>query len=103
INHTKETCLSIYSGSGHFKYMKPFEFPSGPRVLFGAHSIDQLGTLAKEFGAGRVLLVTDAGIRKAGHADRAIQSLKAGSFEVFVFDAVDENPTTGHVNAGFQF
>ncbi len=83
--------------------MKPFEFPSSPRVLFGANTMDQLGSLAKEFGAGRVLLVTDVGIRKAGHAERAIRSLETSSLEVFVFDAVDENPTTRHVDAGVQF
>ena len=95
--------MSIYSGNGHFKHMKPFEFPSGPRLLFGANTIDQLGSLAKEFSAGRVLIVTDPGIRKAGHAERAIASLQQSSIDVLVFDGVDENPSTGHVNAGVQF
>ena len=44
--------------------------------------------------APRVLLVTDPGLRAAGHPERAVKSLREGGLEVFVFDAVEENPTT---------
>lgn len=80
-----------------------FEFSPGPRVLFGPNTIDQLGSLALELDTHRALLVTDPGLRKAGHADRAIHSLQRSSIEAFVFDSIDENPTTRHVNAGVEF
>jgi alcohol dehydrogenase len=46
-----------------------------------------------------VLLVTDAGIVAAGHAERARRALEAAGVEVAVFDQVRENPTTRDVDA----
>jgi alcohol dehydrogenase len=40
------------------------------------------------------LLVTDAGVHRAGHAARAEELLKASGLDVSVFDGVIENPTT---------
>ena len=60
------------------------------RVVFGAGSLDRLGELAVSLGGHRVLLVTDAGIVRAGHAARAVSRLKAAGLEVTVFDAVRE-------------
>jgi len=67
------------------------------RVVFGAGSLDRLGELAASLGGHRVLLVTDAGIVRAGHAARAVSRLKAAGLEVTVFDAVRENPTVEHL------
>jgi len=72
------------------------------RVEFGAGSLDRLGSLAKELDGHRVLLVTDAGIRAAGHVDRAVGALRGEGIEVAVFDGVEENPTTRHVDEGAQ-
>ncbi len=36
----------------------------------------------------------------AGHAERALKSLRASGIEAFLFDGVAENPTTDHVAAG---
>ena len=51
----------------------------------------------------RVLLVTDPGIRAAGHVDRALEACSQQRLETFVFDGVEENPTTEHVQAGCAF
>src|SRR5207302_3637437 len=59
--------------------------------------------LARELGESHVLLVTDPGIKAAGHPQRAIESLREAGLEVFVFDAVEQNPTTRHVEAGLEF
>lgn len=83
--------------------MQPFDFESSTRTVFGDNTIDQLGYLAKELGGHRVLLVTDSGIKTSGHLDRALQSLKQQSLDVFVFDRVEENPTTRHVEDGLHF
>jgi alcohol dehydrogenase len=45
-----------------------------------------------------VLLVTDPGLRKAGHEDRCRQYLSDAGLDVFVFDEVRENPTTRDVD-----
>ena len=42
------------------------------RLIFGAGSIGRVGQLARELGGKRVLIVTDAGIVKAGHAGKVI-------------------------------
>ncbi len=84
-----------------------FELPtvlshSRTRVLFGPGKLAELGALAKREGAGRVLLVTDPGIVRAGHVERATRSLEDAALAVAVFDGVAENPTTQHVDAGVQ-
>ena len=64
-------------------------------MVFGAGTLARLGELARELGGTRVLLVTDPGLEEAGHPQRAMASLREAGLEVFVFDGVEENPTTG--------
>jgi alcohol dehydrogenase len=45
-------------------------------------------------------LVTDPGLEKAGHPQRALASLEGAGLHVAVFDGVEENPTTRHVEDG---
>ncbi len=73
---------------------------SRPRVLFGAGTLEQVGAQAKSEGGLRVLLVTDPGIERAGHVERAVRSLSDAGMIVTVFNGVEENPTTKHVDAG---
>ena len=72
------------------------------RLVFGAGEVDRLGELAAQLGASRVLVVTDPGIRGAGHVDRALASLEAAGIVSVVFDGVDANPSSVHVEAGRQ-
>jgi alcohol dehydrogenase len=76
-----------------------FDFSPRTRVVYGLNSIDRLGALARELGATRALLVTDAGIVAAGHAEHARRALDAVGVAVWVFDRVRENPTTRDVEA----
>jgi alcohol dehydrogenase len=82
--------------------LPPFDYRPLSRVVFGAGSLRQLGALARELGGHRVLLVTDPGLWAAGHPQRALASLRDASLEAFVFDAVEENPTERHVQAGLE-
>lgn len=71
------------------------------RLYFGAGELGRLGALARELGGGpRVLVVTDPGVRAAGHVERAVRELQSAGLAVAVFDEVEENPTTRHVEAG---
>jgi alcohol dehydrogenase len=79
-----------------------FDYDPLSRVVFGAGTLTQLGELARELGGTRVLLITDPGLEAAGHPQRALQSLLSAGLEAFVFDAVEENPTTRHVEAGLE-
>ena len=74
--------------------LRAFDFPSPTQLITGAGSVEQVGQLARELGAKRVLLVTDAGIVTAGHASRVQASLEAAGLVTTFFDKVRENPTT---------
>lgn len=74
-----------------------FDYQPRTRLLFGVDAVEQVGELARELGARRVLLVTDPGIVKAGHAPRVEQLLRKAGLETSVFDRVHENPTTADV------
>jgi alcohol dehydrogenase len=71
-----------------------FDFAPRTRIVFGAGRLDRLGELARQYGATRVLVATDAGIARAGHLGRAEESLRAAGVWHVVFDRVVENPTT---------
>lgn len=67
------------------------------RIVSGAGEIDRLGELARAVGGKRALLVTDRGLRRAGHVDRARTALERAAVAVVVHDRVEQNPTTRHV------
>jgi alcohol dehydrogenase len=75
---------------------------SGYRLVFGPGSLGRVGELAREIGGSRVLIVTDSGVRDAGHVDRALDSLRSAGAEPFVHDRVEVNPTTRHVGEGVE-
>jgi alcohol dehydrogenase len=80
--------------------MRPFDFQPRTRVIFGAGTIGQLGTLAAELGFGRTLLVSDAGIVSAGIAGQAAKTLEAGGVEPILFADFDANPDERMIEAG---
>ena len=73
-----------------------FSFPT--RMVFGAGALLQLPALVKEQGAQKVLLITDAGLVKAGLADRVLSTLK-GHVKTICFDGVEPNPTEACMEA----
>ncbi len=73
------------------------------KVEHGAGSLARLGELVAELDGHRAMIVTDPGIRAAGHVDRALEAFGGTSIETCVFDGVEENPTTEHVDAGTRF
>jgi alcohol dehydrogenase len=74
------------------------DFAVRTRIVAGAGCVDALGGLVRECGGGRALVVTDAGIVRAGHVERGLRSLRAAGVHASVFDAVHENPTTDDVD-----
>jgi alcohol dehydrogenase len=82
--------------------MIPFDFQSPTRIIFGPGKIVELGQVAIALGGRRALIVSDPGIVAAGHTPRGVASLEAAGLAVLLFDGVEENPTTEHVNAGLN-
>ncbi len=80
----------------------PFDFDPRTRVVFGAGTADRLGELSREIGGSRVLVVSDEGIVRAGHVDRAVARLNEAGIESVVFTGVQPNPTTEDVDRGLS-
>ena len=80
--------------------MIPFDFNCPTRIVFGPGTLNEVGAIAAGLGAKRVLVVSDRGIVAVGHTSRGIQSLERTGLVVTLFDGVEENPTTTHVDRG---
>jgi alcohol dehydrogenase len=80
--------------------LRPFDFELRTRVVFGPASLDRLGTLARELGFARTLIVADRGIAASGMVDRAAALLDAAGIASFRFHDFDANPDTRMIEAG---
>ena len=72
--------------------MKAFTFQAPPNILFEAGASKKLAELVAGYGAKRVLLVTDKGVRNAGLTKNAEAGLVAGGCELTVFEDVEADP-----------
>ncbi len=75
-----------------------FDHRPRTRLVFGNNAVEQSGELCREYGATKVLLVTDPGLVKAGHAEHVIASLNKAGVPFALYDQVRENPTTKDVD-----
>lgn len=83
--------------------MEPFDFQIRTRVVFGEGRFEELGTLARELGFGRTLLVADRGLVAAGYVTRAVAQLAHAGVEAFAFHDFEANPDSAMVEAGRVF
>ncbi|MBI4582550.1 MAG: iron-containing alcohol dehydrogenase [Planctomycetes bacterium] len=82
--------------------LPPFDFQPLTRVVFGAGILASLGEIARELGFRRTLVVSDRGVGRAGHTARGLKVLERAGIEAALFDGVEENPTTLHVELGLE-
>ncbi len=75
-----------------------WSFPT--TIVFGNGSISALADHVKRVGGKRALVVCDAGVVKAGIAERVTKELENGGIAVAVFDGVDPNPVEKNIFAG---
>ncbi|MFD0690416.1 hydroxyacid-oxoacid transhydrogenase [Actinomadura fibrosa] len=64
-----------------------------PQLKFGAGAADEIGYDLAQYGARRVLVVTDPGVAATGGPQRVADAMKAYGIEADVFDAVRVEPT----------
>ncbi len=69
-------------------------------VRYGPGRLADLGEVARSLGGTRALVVTDAGVERAGHAAAARESLAAAGLETDTFSGFEPNPTSGQIAAG---
>jgi alcohol dehydrogenase len=77
-----------------------FDFTLRTRLVFGPGSLGRLGTLARELGFRRTLLVADPGLCATDHVARAQRVLEDAGIAVSAFHAFDANPDSAMVAAG---
>lgn len=77
-----------------------FSFPN--KIVFGNGAINTLNAQLSEFSPGKVLLVTDNGIRQAGLADQVTKRLEAAQIDYAAFDGVHGNPIEADVFDGVK-
>jgi len=71
-----------------------------PEFLFGTGAIDLVASYARNFGARRILIVSDPGVVAAGWVDRVTGVLEADGLEYVLFTDVSPNPRDTEVMAG---
>jgi alcohol dehydrogenase class IV len=74
-----------------------------PEIVYGPGALQLAGQHAVNFGASRVLIVTDPGIIQAGWSAKVEASLKAEGVAYAVFSDVTPNPKDHEVMAGAEF
>ena len=71
-----------------------------PEIVYGVGALDLAGRHASNFGATKVLIVTDTGVINAGWTRNVENSLRESAIPYAVFSDVTENPKDHEVMAG---
>ncbi len=74
-----------------------------PEIVYGPGALQLAGRHALNFGASKVLIVTDPGVQEAGWAANVEASLRAESIPYALFNGVTSNPKDYEVMAGAQY
>jgi 4-hydroxybutyrate dehydrogenase len=77
-----------------------WSFPT--TIVFGAGAASVVADHVKRAGGTRALVVCDAGVVKAGIAQKILGFLKAGGIEATLFDKVDPNPVEKNITDGVK-
>lgn len=73
-----------------------------PEIVYGQGAIHLSGRHASNFGASKVLIVTDPGVRNAGWTSQVEKSLRESGISYTVFDQVTQNPKDHEVMKGVE-
>jgi len=74
-----------------------------PEFLFGPGALDLVSQYARNFGANKVLVVTDSGVISAGWAGKVMEALDSAGIPGVIFSDVTPNPRSEEVMAGVEF
>lgn len=75
------------------------EYTQVAPVSFGEGAIVEIADKVKRFGANKVILLFDGGVKASGMADHVVKLLKDGKLTVATFDDVKPDPTDAQVEA----
>jgi len=71
-----------------------------PEFVFGVGALDLTGQYARNYGARKVLIVSDAGVMRAGWTQKVSESLESVDIDHVLFAKVSPNPRAQEVMAG---
>jgi alcohol dehydrogenase class IV len=71
-----------------------------PEFIIGPNALCSTGSYVRQFGAKKVLVVTDKGVREAGWTKKVERSIQDERLETIVFDRISSNPREDEVMAG---
>ena len=74
-----------------------------PEFVFGPGALALCGRYARNFGAAKVLIVTDPGVTRAGITDRIRKELSDAHISAVIYDNISPNPKSEEVMAGADF
>jgi alcohol dehydrogenase len=80
-----------------------FSFDLRTQVLFGESRFGEIGTVTKNLGFTRALLVSDAGLQSTGYPGQAVTLLAEAGIATHAFHDFSPNPDTDMVEAGRVF
>ena len=83
--------------------IEPFASRPAPKLVFGPGTLKELPTWVRDVGGSSVLLVTDRGLARAGHVERAQRLLESAGLPVAIFADAKENPTEADAAACCAF
>lgn len=70
-----------------------YQFYVNSDIVFGRDSVKELPGILKGYGAKKVMVVYDAGVKAAGIAEQVLAMVKVTNIPYVVFDGVIPNPT----------
>jgi alcohol dehydrogenase class IV len=77
-----------------------YNFPKD--IYFGWGESGKTGEFAVDLGCGRVLIVTDEGVIKAGLLKSIVESLESSNIAYEIFSQIQPNPTDENVISGLE-
>ena len=74
-----------------------------PPLKFGAGAADEIGFDLSQYGAKRILLITDPGMQQTGLPDRIADNIRRYGMTVEIFDGVHVEPTDDSMNKAVEY
>lgn len=81
--------------------MSTYSLLNAGRIVAGPDSIEQIAEIVKDYGASRVLIISDKGVARAGLIERPKALLEAASIAVTILDDTPPEPEVEQANAIF--
>lgn len=92
-------CSTIQLGIKFIDYFLGYRMPE---YTFGKGALEKLPQILKEKDAGKVLVVTEAGLVELGFAKRLTDLLDEAGIEYAFYSGAEKNPTSNNVEDAFK-